>query len=58
MPPHPTTAAAGGFEKRLATMPADLGDDDRHDLIHLLDRQQRAAGPTVTRLAATLPSRG
>src|SRR5262249_23505583 len=49
--------AAGGFWKRLLTIPAVLGDD-RYHLVHLLDRQQRAVHAAMARLAATLPSRG
>jgi hypothetical protein len=46
---------AGGFRKRLLTMPAALRHR-RHKLVHLLDRQQRAVGPAMAGLAATLAS--
>jgi hypothetical protein len=49
--------AAGTFGKWLPTVPAKLRDDS-HDLIDLIDRQQRTIGATVAPLAATLPSRG
>src|SRR5215218_10221168 len=55
MPPEPATTAAGGFRKRLLTMPAVLRDDHYH-LVHLLDRQQGAVHAAMARLAAALPS--
>jgi hypothetical protein len=57
MPPHPGPAAGGVFEEGLLTMPTLLWHYD-HDLVYLLDRQQPAAGPAMSRLAAALPSRG
>src|SRR5829696_6974000 len=55
MPPDTTTTGASTFGKRLLTVPAVLRLD-RHDLVYLLDRQQPAAGPAMSRLAAALPS--
>src|SRR4051812_21506179 len=57
MPPDPDTTAAGGFGKRLSTVPAALGYYGHH-LVHLLDRQQPAEGPAVPWLAAPVPSGG
>jgi hypothetical protein len=57
MPPDTAPTATGGVGKRLPAVPADLGDD-HHDLMDLLDQQQRTVASTVARLAATLPSRG
>ena len=57
LPPRPTTTAGCGARERLPTVPADRRDDP-HDLIHLLDRQQPAERPAVSRLAAALPSGG
>jgi hypothetical protein len=37
MPPHPSTSTACRLGKRPPTVPAALGDD-RHDLVHVLDR--------------------
>jgi hypothetical protein len=54
MPPDPA-AAGWGLGQRLPTVPAVLRDDNYH-LIHLLDRQQRAEGPTVSGLAAAFSS--
>jgi hypothetical protein len=56
MPPDPALTAAGGFRKRLPTMPAALRHH-HHELVHLLDRQQRAIDPTVSGLAASLAAR-
>src|SRR5215213_2045090 len=55
MPPHPTSVAGGVLRKRLLTMPI-LVWHHGHDLVHLLDWQQPAAGPVVARLAAPPPS--
>ena len=55
MPPDPAPTAGCGLGERLPTVPAALGHHG-HDLVHLLDRQQRAAGPAVSRLAAALPA--
>ena len=54
---RPGPATGCGLGKRLPTVPAALRDH-RHDLVHLLDRQQRAVGPAVSRLAAALPAGG
>jgi hypothetical protein len=56
MPPDPATRAAGGFRKRLQTMPAVLRRHC-HDLVHLLNRQQGSEGSTVTGLATPLAVR-
>src|SRR5438105_15433570 len=55
MPPDPATTRAGGFRKRLLTMPAAFRHH-RHDLGHLLYWEQRAVGPAVSRLAAAFAS--
>src|SRR5829696_394965 len=57
MPPDPAPPAAGGLGQRPLTVPTDLRSD-HHDLVHLLDRQQPAEGPAVSRLAAALPAGG
>src|SRR3954447_1006894 len=57
MPPDPGPTAGAVFDKRLLTMPTLLWHHD-HNLVHLLDRQQPAAGPPVSGLAAPLPSGG
>jgi hypothetical protein len=56
MPPDPATTAAGGFGKRLLTMPAALRHHG-HDLMYLLDWEQHTEAPTVPGLAAALASR-
>ena len=55
MPPDPAGTATRGLGNRLPTVPAILRDDHDH-LVHLLDRQQRAVGPAMAGLAATLPT--
>src|SRR3954469_25490785 len=57
MPPDPGPTAGAVFDKRLLTMPTLLWHHD-HNLVHLLDRQQPAAGPPVSGLATPLPSGG
>src|SRR5688500_652602 len=57
MPPHSAAMAAREFRKRLLTMPAALRHH-RYDLIHLLDRQERAEGPTMSGLTTALPASG
>src|SRR6266849_4079153 len=55
MPPRPAPTWSFGAREGLLTMPTVLRHHG-HDLVHLLDRQQPAAGPTVSGLAAALPS--
>jgi hypothetical protein len=54
MPPDPGPAAGGGSGEGLLTMPA-VRRHHRHDLVPLLDREQPAERPAVSRLAAALP---
>src|SRR3954471_10469537 len=60
--PPPDAARPGprgglGFRERLLAMPAPLGHHG-DEFIHLLNRQQAAVRPAVSRLAAALPTRG
>ena len=55
MPPGPAPTVAGGFGKRLLAMPAALRHHG-HDLVHLLNWQQRAERAPVAGLAASFAS--
>src|SRR5215212_1339215 len=57
MPPDPAPAWHFGAREGLLTMLTALRHHG-HDFVHLLDRQQCAVGPPVSRLAAPLPAGG
>jgi len=49
------TISGFGVRERLPAVPTDRRQNP-YDLIHLLGRQQRSAGPRVAWLAAALPA--